>query len=281
MLEFWITDLFSNEKNFIVPCTIGSWEFHQRDNYNEFIERMENGQCVPSYYAFNESIDLKTSDDDFDKAIGELIDICLVLSFITATCVTPKGTTPQSDIKFLQLGDSFIRPRAIRGFDNLHFGRTLSDLFNNGLICLNREFKNRRMRLFLSHWISGLTCFSLEDIFLYVGVLMDIVRQCEISETGSNKTYFQGMESASNRYGIFKLGNEYKNMRNDIVHEGKLSGSNFSGRTKEDCAVVVSDALNWIDHYVWAVLAAPFPILENRWKPKDIEYCLPALSFQV
>ena len=70
-------------------------------------------------------------------------------------------------------------------------------------------------------------------------------------------------------------------MRNDIVHEGKLSGSNFSGKTKEDCSLVISDALNWIDNYVWAILSVSQPILNNRWKPKEIEYGLPALSLHV
>lgn len=281
MIEFWISDLKSIEKNFVVPCAVGSWEFHQRDDYAKVIPAFDEGQCVPSYYAFNEAFKLSTADEDFEKSLGELIDICLILSFITGVCVTPKGTTGQSDVQFLELGDSFMRPRAIRGFDSLRLDMTLNDVFDVGLPALAKDFHQCRMRLFLSHWVSGLTCFSLEDLFLSVGVQMDIVKQCEIAATGSNKTYFQGMQSASTRYGIPALGANYKEMRNDIVHEGRLSGSNFSGKTKSQCAAVASDALNWVDRYVWAVLSKPCSLQADRWNPNLVEYGLPALSFHV
>ena len=281
MIEFWIADLKSAEKIITVPCALGAWEFHQRDDYANVMKGFEDGQCVPSYFAFNSAIGRTTPDDDFEKAIGQLIDICLILSFVTGACVTPKGTTAQSDIQFLDLGDSFIRPRAIRGFDPLNHGKNLNDFLSLGLSQLTREFQQRRMRLFLSHWISGLTCFSLEDLFLTVGVQMDIVKQCEISVTGAKKRYFEGMESASSRFGIAQLSTDYKNMRNDIVHEGRLSGSNFRGRSKSDCATVTADALNWIDNYVWAVLTKPYALAGARWKSHHIEYGLPALSLHV
>jgi len=134
MIEFWICDLKSEETGFVVPCVIGSWEFHQRDDYAKLMTGFEDGQCVPSYYTFNSTIGRSASDEEFEKSIGELIDICLILSFVTGACVTPKGTTPQSEIQFLQLGDSFIRPRAIRGFDSLNHGKTLSGVFSKGLI---------------------------------------------------------------------------------------------------------------------------------------------------
>ena len=82
----------------------------------------------------------------------------------------------------------------------------------------------------------------MEDIFLSVGVQMDIVNQCERVATGNlGLTYFQGMESASNRYALTKLTRDYTKMRNDIVHEGVLSGSNFTGKNKADCAVIITD----------------------------------------
>jgi hypothetical protein len=49
------------------------------------------------------------------------------------------------------------------------------------------------------------------------------------------------------------LGSDYKAMRNDIVHEG-VSGSNFRGKSKADCAIVIADTLNWIDNYVLTAL---------------------------
>lgn len=79
--------------------------------------------------------------------------------------------------------------------------------------------------------------FSLEGLYLAAGVQMDIVKQQERRETGNRGlTYFDGMVSASNRYSLSPLGSDYKDMRNDIVHEGLLSGSNFRGKSKSQCA---------------------------------------------
>lgn len=278
MIEFWIADLKSDEKVFKVPCSCGVWEFHQRDDYDNVILKKEEGQCAATYYAFNETLGLNSPDTEFSQALGELIDACLILSFLNGQCVTPERCTPQSELQFFQLGDSFIRSRAISGFDPLTLSRSYSEIFSAGMTSMSRLFTERRMRLFLSHWISGLTCFSLEDIFLSIGVQMDIVKQCEIAATGRRLEYYPGMVSASNRYQLQQLSQDYKKMRNDIVHEGRLSGSNYSNKTKSDCADVVASALNWIDSYVCAALNIGIPSA-SRWNPRIIEAGLPALSF--
>ena len=282
MIEFWIADLKCNETEFAVPASVGTWEFHRRDDYLAILLKIQDGQCAATYYAYNESLTHSTwltSDHDFSAVTGELIDACLVLSFIEATCVTPSGTTPQSDVMFLQLGDSFVRPRAIAGFPALSLNQTRNEIFSGWLSRVGPTFQSRRLRLFISHWISGLTCFSLEDLFLSVGVQMDIIKQCEIAATGKKLTYYDGMLSASSRFSLSPLTDDYKNMRNDIVHEGVLSGSNFGGKDKRQCAEVVAASLNWIDKYVCALLglstsASAMP----RWKAMHIEAGLPALS---
>lgn len=105
---------------------------------------------------------------------------------------------------------------------------------------------------------------------------MDIVKQCEIAESDQKMDYFPGMQAASTRYGIAPLAPDYKKMRNDLVHEGRLSGTNFSNKTKQECAIVIADTLNWIDLYVCAVLClgTPYP----RWKGVHLQEGLPALS---
>jgi hypothetical protein len=132
----------------------------------------------------------------------------------------------------------------------------------------------------LSHWLSGLTCFSLEDIYLSAGVQMDIVKQRERTATGNMRlTYFQGMVSASARYRLSPLGSDYRNMRNDIVHEGVLSGTNFKSKSKAQCADVVAATLNWLDQYIIAVLAASGHVSGMpRWKGPVLEHGLPAIS---
>ncbi|SHK89123.1 hypothetical protein SAMN02745216_04257 [Desulfatibacillum alkenivorans DSM 16219] len=276
MIEFWIADLMSEETVFSVPCSLGAWEFQRRADYVALVEKMEEGQCAPTYYASNEAIIRNTPDDDVSKAISDMIDTCLILSFINACCVTVRGTTGQSDAQFIQLGDQFIRPRAIRGFRKLDIQQSFANFFARGFSSISQHFDARRVRLFLSHWISGLTCFSMEDLFLSIGVQMDIVKQCEIVACDRSLTYYDGMVSASTRYGIAPISDDYKKMRNDIVHYGSLSSRNFANKNKEECSVVIADSLNWIDKYVSSILG--ITPKETRWRAKEIENSLPALS---
>lgn len=276
MLELWIADLMSTENTFDVPGSVGNWQFHRRDDYVSLIAKLEDGQCAPTYYASNSAVIRQITDADFITATDELIDACLILSFVSATCVTPKGATAASDVQFLQLGDDFIRPRAIRGFSALQIGQTYSQYFSTGMPNLHSLMAPRQLRLFLSHWISGLTCFSLEDLFLAIGVQMDIVKQCEITAVGRRLDYFPGMQAASVRYSLLPLSRDYKNMRNDIVHEGRLSGTNFPGKSKTDCANVVADTLNWIDGYVCAILG--FSQVPARWSGIQLAAGLPSLT---
>lgn len=260
MLELWITDFKSTEVSFSVPGGIGTWDFHQKDNYAEILEKIQIGQCASTYYAGNASISHSISDEDFITATNELIDACLILSFISASCVTPCRSTMGSEMLFAELGDTFIRSRAISGFDKLEISQSYSQYFLKGMPAICTAMKSRRLRLFLSHWISGITCFSLEDLFLSIGVQMDIVKQCEIKEVGKKLDYFPGMQAASKRYGLVPLSKDYKAMRDDLVHEGLLSGTNFYHKSKEECAILD--------------LGTPQP----RWKGHKLQGGLPALS---
>src|SRR5581483_6174754 len=93
MLEFWIANLIVDEANFEVPSTVGKWEFVRADFYADSVSAIEKGMVAHTYYASNTSIGLRSPDAHFDAACDELIDICLVLSFLTARCVTPVGDT--------------------------------------------------------------------------------------------------------------------------------------------------------------------------------------------
>jgi len=239
---------------------------------------MEKGKCQETFFAGNESVALSASNAELKCAIDDVLDICLILSFLTGACVTPTGTTQMSDIQFIALGDRFLPPRAIRGFPDLDIRMSLQDFFKDGLQKITADFADRRMRLFLAHWISGITCYTLEDLFLSIGVQMDIVKQCEIQKSQKKMKYFDGMISASRRYGLKPLNEDYKEMRNDIVHEGTLTGSHFKARAKIDCAQVTADALNWIDKYILSVLGIGSSQARERWKASDFEHGLPALS---
>ena len=66
--------------------------------------------------------------------------------------------------------------------------------------------------------------------------------------------YFDAVTGASRRAGIAALSRDFKDMRNTLIHEGKLLGGKFSGTTLKDFAVVAADVLNWFDTYIHSVL---------------------------
>jgi hypothetical protein len=279
MLEFAIANLVTNEASFGIPSKLGNWQFVRAHNYQQIVTSLGQGMCGNTFFASIDTITPRSSDSDFQTACDEIIDICLILSLLCARCVTPSGTTENSVIQFIQLGDDFVPSRAIIGFPSIT-PTSLSNFFSDWVSSIHPAIIQRRLRLQLCHWLSGLTCFTLEDIYLSAGVQMDIVKQLErVATNNLNLTYFQGMASASKRFSLTALGNDYKAMRNDIVHEGILSGSNFAGKTKGQCSVVIAETLNWLDSYVLAVIgkanqAVGFP----RWKGVDFEHGLPSIS---
>ncbi len=44
-------------------------------------------------------------------------------------------------------------------------------------------------------------------------------------------------------------------MRNDLVHQGLLSGSKFPNKDRMECGLATAEALDWIDKYIFAALA--------------------------
>jgi hypothetical protein len=87
------------------------------------------------------------------------------------------------------------------------------------------------------------------------------------------------MVRASARYHLTQLARDYTRMRNDLVHEGVLSGSRNAGKAKADCAGFVADTLNWIDRYIAAVLGvAPNLGTTARWNGAGIAAGLPNFS---
>lgn len=281
VIGFLITNLITDEQEFPVNGALGEWKFQASHNYSDLVNPItQQGVCGNTFTASLDEVSNRSSDSDFSQCCDEIIDISLILSFLQARCITPSGTTNFSDIQFVQLGDDFIPQRGIVGFPELKPVSGYADIFSSWSTGDHQEFISKRLRLFLAHYLSGLTCFTLEDLFLSLGVQMDLVKQEERRLTGnSNLTYRQGMESASSRYEINPLSIDYNKMRNDIVHEGVLSGENFTNKTKSECAKVVVDTLNWIDSYILSALSLTSKLnIEQRWKTRDMEHGLPSIS---
>jgi len=265
---FLITNLIVPEREFQIPSRFGIWEFRRTFNYDQILGSiLDQGACGNTFEARVENFDVRArTDAEFDALCDEIIAAGLLLSWLTARCVTVRQALPNCEVQFVQIGDHFLPPRGIVGFPEIERATDLSTLLQAGLPQLQNTIQTRRLKLMLCHWLSGLTCFTLEDLFINTAVQMDIVKQCEIVVGGQPLTYYDGMVSASTRFNLAQLNQEYKEMRNDLLHSGVLSGPNLPNKTKAQCAQIVADTLNWIDRYVAAVLGFGAALGANpRW----------------
>lgn len=271
MLGFQIAELYTEENEFVVPSEYGHWDFKQVSTYEEILKTKKPGHCATTFVAHNDSLNQKISDQQFENSVTEILDTCLILSFLTGKCVTPDSTTADSDIKFITLGDRFLLSRAIEGPIPVKVITSFSAIFSNGMPTKNSEIDLSQLRLILTYWLSSMTCYSLEDLYLGLCVLMDVVKQAEIKSRGEDLEYYEGMESASSRFNLNPLSHDFVKMRNDLVHEGKLSGSNFSGKNKTQCVEIITLLLNWIDHYLFSALTIKDHVdSQNRFKVEEL-----------
>jgi len=67
------------------------------------------------------------------------------------------------------------------------------------------------------------------------------------------------MHFAANRFNLPPLPMNFRKMRNDLVHEGTLSGSNFPNANSIHCGKAVEEALDWIDLYLFSALGMTPP----------------------
>jgi hypothetical protein len=166
-------------------------------------------------------------------------------------------------MSFIQLGEYFPRERNMS--EPVHAANTLKD-FIDFIECFVQEYPRLKLDesiiLLTHHWIDSMACWSLEDLYLSITTLLQVIAATE-EKLGNQRTFATRFSGAVTRKGIQDLPNYISNgnkcyyfidMRNDLIHEGKLSGSRFPNKNKFDCIGVTVDVLNWIDAYFFAIL---------------------------
>jgi hypothetical protein len=276
---FLIVNLVVPELEFQIPSAFGAWEFRRTHNYDQLLRPiLDAGACGNTFEARVRNFDVRTrTEAEFNALCDEVVTIGLLLSWLTARCVTTRQALPHCEVQFIQMGDHFLPPRGIVGFPDIERAADLSVLLQRGVPALQTAVDARRLKLMLCHWLSGLTCFTLEDLFINAAVQMDIVKQCEITEVGRTLTYYDGMLSASTRFHLPQLSADYKDMRNSLLHTGTLAGANPPTKTKAQCVQIVADTLNWIDAYIAASLGLRAGVgATPRWHGRH--FSLPSFS---
>jgi hypothetical protein len=158
-------------------------------------------------------------------------------------------------VKFVQVGPHFPRERSVDGatacVKNDQEFKQVCEAF---VAAYGGAGHTEKVRLIVHHWLDALSCWSLEDLYLSATTILQIISATEKTKQGVDLKFFQGVSAASNRFAIPPLSTDFRDMRNDLIHDGTLSGQRFAGKTLADCRVVTSSVLNWIDSYLHAAL---------------------------
>lgn len=93
-----------------------------------------------------------------------------------------------------------------------------------------------------------------------------MVAATEEGRQGANLSFLKGVTDASARFGVAAPAADFKNMRNDLVHDGTLSGTRHPGKSAADCRAVAAGVLDWIDRYLHAALHLG-PVRRPRFDP--------------
>jgi hypothetical protein len=249
---------------FVLPTPSGEWEFARDGNYAESKRAIQEGKCAGTY-AISRSVDVSHGRAAaLDVAFEELLPICLGASFLTGLTVRPFQDLMHSAVQFLQIGSHFPRERSMG--QGWAMAATLVD-FVADLEIFVREYpaleQSEKARLLIHHWLDALAYWSLEDLTLSATTMLEIIAATAervAAAAGTPRTTFvTRINYAADRFGLQHLPAEFRMMRNDLVHEGHLSGTRFPNKTEIECAQAAAGALDWIDRYICAIFGLGTP----------------------
>lgn len=229
------------------------WTLERVPKYSTMRAAVETKvQAAVTYTAEHPDVGFSGVDDLFD----EVLHICLSASFLTTNTVTIHGSTPYSKTTMMNpTPDIFPREKGATGF-----GAVVSSApaFQQSMQAMLGSFEaNKGLHhtdFIMHYWLEVLSCWSLENMFLSACTILELLKQSERRRTGNPNMYFyNAISSLSTHYGLTVLSTDWKDMRNDLVHEGQLSKNHFPGKSKADCIAVCEDVMDWIDQFMFKV----------------------------
>jgi hypothetical protein len=265
----WLANLIipGDPDTITIRTPAGEWEFSRAERFAEAREAIESkGMAGETYSISYTGAYTGSRSAAMDKADDELIPICLGASYITGLSVAPNRGLPMSDVSFLQVGPHYPRVRGMStefpiASTEIQFVRLL-EMF---VAAYPRTDATEKVRLISHHFLDALAFWSLEDLVLSTTTILEIIAATAKDDAAAQGTilgtFNPRMAHAASRFGLPALSADFRNMRNDLVHEGSLSGTRFPNKTVDDCGRAVAEALDWIDGYLFAALGlGPVPV---------------------
>ncbi len=230
---------------------------------------LEQSMCHETYRA-EHPIDGAAGAAAVEGTVAELLPLCLGMSYLSGSAVTLHRSVPASDLQIVEVPSKFPRERSATGpgpvvNDPAEFRAALEAF----LAAYPTKGQAEKALLVVHHWLDALACWSLEDLYLSATTILQVIAATEEGRQGVNLSFFQGVTGAAARFGVPALGPTFKDMRNDLVHDGTLSGTRHPGKSADNCRAVAAGVLDWIDRYLNAALDLG-PVRRVRFDPDSL-----------
>lgn len=265
VIGFWTVNLLVPEEpqQIEIKTPLGIWALKKAAFYDKSKAAISDGQCANTY-ALEHPVSMDDGSAACDTAFDELTPLFLGMSYLTGLSVTAKTQLPHSEISIIQLSDHWPRERSM-GSGNPVVDNAAD--FSAGLEAFINSWagpgQQEKVLLLIHHWLDALACWSLEDCYLSATTLLQVIAATEGAIQARSLTYYTAVDDASQRVGIAPLSRDFKDMRNVLIHEGRLIGGAFQGTSFQDCAAVAANVLNWFDEYIHSVLGVG-PVRRQR-----------------
>jgi len=258
VLSFFVVNLLlpGDPHTLVLATPSGTWTLERFAEYATSKAAIAEGKCAITYY-LEHPITLAAGGAAVDASFNEITPILLGASYATEMSVTVSSSTRGSELQILQTSDHWPRERAMS---------SASPIINSSaeFVSLAEQFvgtwggagRTEKALLLVHHWLDALACWSMEDLYLSATTLLQVIVATEAARQGVQRlSYYPGVTAAAQRMGIQVLSDDFKNMRNELIHDGRLIGARFAGPDRVACAVVVAEVLNWFDAYLHAALS--------------------------
>lgn len=292
MIGFWLVNLLppGSPEEIELKTPTGTWTLVRFHDFDKVVGHItDKGGCAITYSAEFTLPTNSTRGQTMDAAFNELLPICFATSFATGTAVTIHGSLPMSEIQVIERGNHFPRDRGLHEAKQCVV--SLADF-----IKLVETFVEKypvlepveKLRLLSHFFIDAMSCWSLENLYLSGSTLLQIIASTEEDSTrpfaqtyatsrGQTKpAFFDFLAGAADRVGIPALSHDVVKIRNSLIHEGTLSHVKLP--TQGDASVPISEAMNWFDSYIYAILGlGAVPV--RRHKAKEFEHNINSFSY--
>jgi len=256
MVGFWMVNFLvpGEPQSLAINTPSGTWTLEKAPFYAISTQAIRNGQCAHTY-ALKHPVSMANGAAACDLAFAEVTPLVLGASYLSGLSVTAKQSLPYSDITIMQPSHHWPRERSM-GDGNAVVATTaeFQTVLEAFVTAWPLAGRREKVLLMVHHWLDSLACWSFEDLYLSATTLLQIIAATEESIQNKELSYFNAVKAAAKRAGIHTLNEDFKDMRNNLIHDGKLLGGRFSGQSLQDCATVAADVLNWFDAYLHSVL---------------------------